>query len=77
MSYKFSPLEMLAEWFRLPSKRTLASKKALRAAPYAKPYDFTRDEATAFEDKQHKGAVRAPASATLLTPHKSNLPHPK
>lgn len=77
MPYKFSSLEMLAEWFRLPSKLRLASRNKAGTAPDIKPRDITQNEATTFENKQHDGPRRPSSSDTPLSLKKSDLPHPK
>ncbi len=77
MSYKFSSLEMLAEWFRLPSKLRLATRNKAGTKPEAKPRDITQNEAAAFEKRQHEGPGRPSSSDTPLSSKKSDLPHPK
>lgn len=72
MPYKFSSLEMLAEWFRLPSKLRLASSKKSGVTPEIKPRDITQDEATAFENKQQEGTRRSSSSGTPRRSKKVN-----
>jgi hypothetical protein len=75
MPYKFSSLEMLAEWFRLPPKLRLASRKKTGETPEIQPRDITQDEATAFENKQQEGPKRPSSSGKPRLLKKSDLPH--